>query len=729
MSVNLSPVGGVAAQFFNNDGVPLAGGLIYTYAAGTSTQATTYTNSSGSISHSNPIVLDSAGRVPTGEIWLTGGISYKFVLKDSAGTLLATYDNIVGINSNFVNYTASQEIQTATAGQTVFTLTTMAYQPGTNNLTVFVDGVNQYGPGATYAYTETSETVVTFASGLHVGASVKFTTAQSNTSYLGTAGQISFNGFKGQTGTVESLASDTGSDWIGYSASGTGNVPRSAQDKMRDFVSVKDFGALGNGTTNDTVAIAAAIAATPTNGTLYFPPGIYCANIFIWRSSISLIGAGSASTTIKLPNNCPSVTVPWEGGGTVTGLPNVIEIGQCALGNSAAVYTNVVVKGMTIDGNYSNNTAPTLDLFGHGMILTKASNCFIDDVIAQNCYLTGIDNVINSNYNTINATCKSCGQASISGAHYPNFDVNSSKYSTFNVTSVNGFYGARMLDNCWNNTMTARVSNPSFTGLVYNNQSVNYSYNNIINVSVYGGCTYGQGVSIGTNCLDSNITANVYGVTDIGVLVGGASGANETSGNTIIANTSNCGGAGFTDNAYASYNNYIINSRIDGRSGPSGTTFAVYIYGHNNIATVTIKEGASPQVRGLYLPAGSTKNQITNMMIDPNTVQEFNNLGTSNFVNWGQGIPSNIASATSITLPLYGSLFNITGTTQIDYINSVTTMPGRTATLIFAGAVTVSSISGNVRLAGGSNFVSTANDTLTLVSNGTYWFEVARSVN
>jgi len=146
MAVNLSPVGGVAAQFFDNDGNVLSGGKIYTYAAGTSTPATVYTNSTGSIAHSNPIVLDSAGRVPTGEIWLTDGINYKFVLNNSSGTLIATYDNISGINSNFISFTNSQEIQTATSGQTVFTLTTMQYQVGTNSLSVFVDGVNQYVP-------------------------------------------------------------------------------------------------------------------------------------------------------------------------------------------------------------------------------------------------------------------------------------------------------------------------------------------------------------------------------------------------------------------------------------------------------------------------------------------------------------------------------------------------------------------------------------------------------
>ena len=64
MAVFLSPVGCVAAQFFTNSGVPLSGGKLYTYAAGTTTPKTSYTSSSGSTNHTNPIILDSAGRVP-----------------------------------------------------------------------------------------------------------------------------------------------------------------------------------------------------------------------------------------------------------------------------------------------------------------------------------------------------------------------------------------------------------------------------------------------------------------------------------------------------------------------------------------------------------------------------------------------------------------------------------------------------------------------------------------
>jgi hypothetical protein len=300
MAVNLSPFAGVGAQLFDNNGNVLAGGKIYSYAAGTNTPATVYTNSSGTIAHLNPIILDASGRVPGGEIWLTDGVAYKFVVNDAYGNLIATYDNLTGINSNFVAYTSQQEIQTATAGQTLFTLTTMSYQPGTNNLAVFVDGVNQYGPGAQYAYVETSSNTVTFENGLHVGALVKFTTAAQVSSAATSAANVSFIGFKGQIGNVENLASATGSDWIGFTQSGTGAVAISAQDKLRQFISVKDFGALGDGITNDTAAIQAAINSLGSiGGTLWFPSGNYIVSTSITASCpITVIGSGISASVI-----------------------------------------------------------------------------------------------------------------------------------------------------------------------------------------------------------------------------------------------------------------------------------------------------------------------------------------------------------------------------------------------------------------------------------------------
>jgi len=95
MAVNLSPIGN-GQQFFDNTGLPLNGGLIYTYQAGSTTPLATYTDINGTIANSNPIVLDSSGRPPN-EVWLTYGFFYKFVVKTSAAVTLGTYDNLYGI--------------------------------------------------------------------------------------------------------------------------------------------------------------------------------------------------------------------------------------------------------------------------------------------------------------------------------------------------------------------------------------------------------------------------------------------------------------------------------------------------------------------------------------------------------------------------------------------------------------------------------------------------------
>ena len=95
MSVNLSPVGN-AFQFFNNEGLPLNGGKLFTYQAGSTTPFPTYTDVSGLIANTNPIILGTDGRPPS-TIWLTDGFFYKFILTDANDVTIQTYDNLYGI--------------------------------------------------------------------------------------------------------------------------------------------------------------------------------------------------------------------------------------------------------------------------------------------------------------------------------------------------------------------------------------------------------------------------------------------------------------------------------------------------------------------------------------------------------------------------------------------------------------------------------------------------------
>lgn len=83
--------------------------------------------------------------------------------------------------------------------------------------------------------------------------------------------------------------------------SGTGAQARSVQDKLRDTVSVKDFGLVGDDLTDNVTAFDAALtAASAGSFNLYFPPGVYrTSGAHVIPANVSLFGAGKYITTIK----------------------------------------------------------------------------------------------------------------------------------------------------------------------------------------------------------------------------------------------------------------------------------------------------------------------------------------------------------------------------------------------------------------------------------------------
>ena len=80
----------VSFQCFGLDGKPLAGGKVYTYSAGTTTNKATYTTMAGPVPNSNPVILDQNGKA---KIFLGDG-SYRLQIKDSNDALIDDIDQI-----------------------------------------------------------------------------------------------------------------------------------------------------------------------------------------------------------------------------------------------------------------------------------------------------------------------------------------------------------------------------------------------------------------------------------------------------------------------------------------------------------------------------------------------------------------------------------------------------------------------------------------------------------
>ena len=124
-------------QFFDDDGVPLAGGKVYTYTA-TGTFAVpkaTYTTAAGDVEQTNPIILDASGH-PTngnGSIWLSG--TYDFKVTDSLDNIIETTLNVTAFTALPPSSDAYFQSFSGTGAQTAFTCSS---DLGTDEKAIFV---------------------------------------------------------------------------------------------------------------------------------------------------------------------------------------------------------------------------------------------------------------------------------------------------------------------------------------------------------------------------------------------------------------------------------------------------------------------------------------------------------------------------------------------------------------------------------------------------------------
>jgi microcystin-dependent protein len=226
MSVNLSPVGN-AFQFFNNEGLPLNGGKLFTYQAGSTTPFATYTDVNGLIANTNPIILGTDGRPPS-TIWLTDGFFYKFILTDSSDVTIQTYDNLYGIIG-----TAPSPPTPTPAGVIVLWSGSIGSIPagwvlcnGSNGTPDLRDRFI-VGAGSTYAVNATGGSAdAIVVSHTHTASSTSVVTdpGHTHTAVTRGGGAVVFDQFAGQTAAGSTNTATTNSNTTGITVATTTTV-------------------------------------------------------------------------------------------------------------------------------------------------------------------------------------------------------------------------------------------------------------------------------------------------------------------------------------------------------------------------------------------------------------------------------------------------------------------------------------------------------------------------
>ena len=230
---------------------------------------------------------------------------------------------------------------------------TLSYDPFIkDNTLVYIDGVYQNKDG--YAI---SGTTLTFTEAPPLNSLVEVVVARTLT----------------DVGTADAAA-------VTYSQGGTGAVTTTVENKLQEFVSVKDFGAVGDGVTDDTDAFVNAMLALPDGGTVYVPNGDYKITRFYIRPWISIMGESRVNTVIYPYNTTTQYAIG------VDGPYNRLE--NLSINGTNSTGYGVRVKGVKTKSiqhvSISNFTGTTDALDGAGMLFEATYSHSIRD-----CEITG----------------------------------------------------------------------------------------------------------------------------------------------------------------------------------------------------------------------------------------------------------------------------------------------------------------------------------------------------
>jgi hypothetical protein len=490
-----------------------------------------------------------------------------------------------------------------------------------------------------------------------------------------------------------------------FQQSGTGSVSRPVRSKLRDDICPEDYGAVGNGTTDDTTAFANAFAAMP-NG--------------IGQLILSTSGRYRIASNLTVPKGCSivgrnpiphgiSTIINWATAPCIL----LASTATISVSDDASVTNCMIVRyGMTFPALNSSAFA------GIAVTIPASSGCSISHNMivgfGQGIYsVSGAQHRITDNFIDCQSGVKIEAAANVC-------------YIERNYCWPFASYQASPPDPTW-----SERSGDGFlftTGSGWLKVSDNYTFNYLV------GFQYDSVNSLRSfnNSCDGPPRPNTIGHYITGTTTDLLLYAPQVSGQNIAIWQSVAGGSIY------SYVNEIISPNIWG----SQTHAILNAGGNYKIVGGNIRDSANegitdvdPAAHGfidnikiartaavaIYMAADRTTGSL---IIGPGV-----DLSDGNAVPFFATTPSTafptVASASAIALPGFGDHILVTGGTNISTITA--TYPGRRVTLQFpATALTVVDGS-NLKLAG--NFVTAQYSTLTLVCDGTYWIEVARSSN
>lgn len=286
-------------QFFDNNGNPLTGGKLFTYAAGTaSTKLATYTTAAGSTANANPIILDSRGEC---NCWFTPSLLYKLVLAPSTDTdpptnPFWTVDNLPGSGAQFPSQTTMAGLRTMSRVGVTFCTVLGYYTAGD-------------GGGGNYYYDSSDTTSGAYFTGVISGTTLTVTAVTNGTLAVGQVVTRSDTGAvvawitalgsgSGGTGTYTISASATVASMTMMADNGgtiivAGDGGRWKRTDL-DVLTLRMFGAKGDGVADDKPACQAALNS---GHDLIFPDGVFScgSGLTISTTGQSIFGFGENS--------------------------------------------------------------------------------------------------------------------------------------------------------------------------------------------------------------------------------------------------------------------------------------------------------------------------------------------------------------------------------------------------------------------------------------------------